>query len=582
MFNVPKPQQTGGGRGKVLPWLPRYAESIIYSLNWTDQNVWRTVVASQPVALLCRDKIVDTLASMEWRIEPKDPAKRQELRLKIKHYTDLFSQNKEQGVDFIDLVTHVMEDALDLPFGAGIELIREGDKPSGKLRDFVLLDGATLFPTNNRDFPVVQRVDGDTNYIVFPKHAINRVNYSLRREINWNGWAFPPPQKIWVAIQMLSKGDKYYWKLLIDTPEAGILDLLDMEKDSAEAWLESFRELLTGIDPFKVPVLYEHTKEAKYIPFSRPPTEIMYDKAISRYDALTAGGYGLSLSSIGLSSASNGGETLAGAIRQERNDRSRGIGLAKVKFKSFMDRCLPDDLEFKWVDPDDEQQVARGRAKLSLSTAYSSLINDRVLSHKEARADLINSGLLTATIPEEIPEEDVKALDEMKMNQGFQNGNLPFGKPPKRQNMLTATQPPSAGGQGEIRKSISAEDMFSTAVEKFLSDENVGVFDLDLTKFLNVVYDLVDEIYEENQRNLPFYSLSKYKSLSSDTRFSIWEDVRKYLVGLRDNFESKCLAVLENREDFPENVVEFLTGEIVKEFAGVLTKSINIRLEINN
>ena len=68
-------------------------------------------------------------------------------------------------------------------------------------------------------------------------------------------------------------------------------------------------------------------------------------------------GYGLTLSSIGIQVAASGGETLAGSIRGERLDRTRGYGVAKMKLKYFFDRMLPKEkLEFKWVDPDEDQE----------------------------------------------------------------------------------------------------------------------------------------------------------------------------------------------------------------------------------
>lgn len=568
MSNFPVPDLTGGGRGVTYPWLLRYTEPLLRTYSWTNQSVWRQVVQAQPVALLCREKIVDTLSSMEWRIEPKDPSERQELRLKIRHYTDLFLYNKEQDKDYVDLVTHVLEDALDLPFGCGVELIREGDKPSGKVVDYVLLDGATLYPTNNRQFPVVQRVNGLADYVIFPRHAINRLNYSMRREIEWNGWAFPPPQKIYMAINMISKGDDYYWKLLIDTPEAGLLDLIDMDKDSAEKWIEAFRDLMTGVDPYKVPVLYEHEKPAQYLSFTRPPQEIMFDKAISRYDSLTAGGYGLSLSSIGLSSASNGGETLAGSIRQERNDRTRGIGLAKRKFKFFIDRMLPNQLEFQFVDPDDEQQVARGRAKLSISTAHNNWINNHVLSPKEARADLINTGLLTVTIPEDLPEEDKKLFDEITES-----------KNQSRENMLTATQPPSAGGQGEIRAS-KIERAFSGLVEEYLSYGEDGSFALDTADFVEFVLEETAVIFEQQKQALPVWSLKRYKSLSHDKKELAWRGVRAFLINLRADFPAYCQRTLDNKEDLSDNIRELLMQNLIQDFTDVVGKSIKKSLEI--
>ena len=122
---------------------------------------------------------------------------------------------------------------------------------------------------------------------------------SPRPEIQREGWGMAPPEKIFFSLELLNRGDIYYANLLLDTPEAGILDLADMDGASAQEWIKQFRSLLGGIDPLKVPVLYEHEGDVKWIPFGRPPTELMFDRVTTKYAALVASGYGISLSEIG-------------------------------------------------------------------------------------------------------------------------------------------------------------------------------------------------------------------------------------------------------------------------------------------
>jgi len=99
--------------------------------------------------------------------------------------------------------------------------------------------------------------------------------------------------------------------------------------------------LLGGIDPLKVPVLYEHEGDVKWIPFGRPPTELMFDRVTTKYAALVASGYGISLSDIGFQSATSGGETLAGSIRQERRMKRTGFSRIKRKLYYFFNELLP-------------------------------------------------------------------------------------------------------------------------------------------------------------------------------------------------------------------------------------------------
>ena len=259
----------------------------------------------------------------------------------------------------------------------------------------------------NDDYPVGQSLKENlTKTVYFPWYSVNRMYMSPRNKIERKGWGMPPPEKIYLAIEMLNRGDKYYAQLLLDTPEAGILDLMDMEKESAEEWVKAFKDLMYGIDAFKVPILYEHTSEAKYIPFGRPPTEILFNQVTAKYAALTCAAYGVSPSDINFPSLGNGGETLAGSIRQERQTRRTGIARAKTKYRYFFDRLLPrDKLKFTWIDLDDEVSVALGRARLATSQAYMQLIDKRVITPKEARLQLIQDGLMSISMTEDIDQK---------------------------------------------------------------------------------------------------------------------------------------------------------------------------------
>lgn len=549
MANLPRPDIKEGKRGFTFPYIT-YQPEKYSSFSWTEQGIWREVVNQQPIAVLCRETIIEKISTIDWRIEPKDPTKRQELRTEIEYYERLFEQNN--GVDWISFIEWVLADALDLPFGSGVELVYRGDNPSKRLVDFTLLDGSTLFPTNNRDFPVVQRVPemDITDPVVFPDYAINRLYYSPRREFKWRGWGMSPPEKIYLALKMLVKGDQYYWKLLIDTPEAGILDLIDMEKESAEQWLDSLRSLMTGQDPLKVPVLYEHNTPAKFIPFGRPPSEILYDSTTMKYAAITCAGYGLSLGDIGVRISESGGNTLAGSIRDERNSNRKGIGFAKKKMGFFMNRMLPNSLSFSWIDPDEEQQVARGRAKLSSATAYNSLITNRVISPKEARQDYIASGLPSTTLPEDIPEEDMELFDELG------GGNE---KPPERQNMLTATQPPSSGGQGEVRMSLVdtvIEDSIMAFLNTTLNETTVSLPDGEFLEVVSSV-SLFNEQVIPTLLDLYDYQTEESLLIRADSD-DISKQVKKSVEAVSNNvasmlIEAKSLT-LDIQEDISDNL----------------------------
>jgi hypothetical protein len=155
------------------------------------------------------------------------------------------------------------------------------------------LDGGTLFPTLDTTYPYGQIVmEAVGAEVYFPKYAISRIYMSPKTEIKRKGWGMAPPEKIFLALQLIGRGDAYYANLLLDTPQVGILDLEDIDETS-KGMDKSWQGLLNGIDPFKIPVLYEHEKPATFINFTSPPADIMFDRAMLQYSALVASGYGM-------------------------------------------------------------------------------------------------------------------------------------------------------------------------------------------------------------------------------------------------------------------------------------------------
>lgn len=453
---MPKVKVTSPGtdrnKGQRSLDLPLYLDRIVPWFNtptWYEGGIWRKIVEAQPVATICRETLISNITTLDWKIEPKDSEKRDEFKSDIDYYEDFFDHTGE--FDFVELIEWIIKDYLDIPFGGAIEIGRQGDAPNGKIMWIEPLDGATLWPTMNSDWPVAQtllQLAGKTVY--FPWYAINRIYMSPRTEILMKGWGFTPPQKIYLALELINRGDNYYSSLLLDTPEAGILDLGDMSKSSAEEWVQSWRKMLKGIDPFKIPVLYEHENQVKFIPFQRSPSELMFDGAVSRYASIMAAGYGMTLSDIGFQSPSNGGNTLAGTIRNERISRRSGFGRTRRKVKLFFDKMLPESLFFKWIDLDDETSVAVGRARLATSTALGLLIDKGSITPDEARMQMIADGLINISIPEKMPAAAKAEIQANKPPNPFQQGNPTAERPA----MLGKPVAPSQGGYGEIKSEI--------------------------------------------------------------------------------------------------------------------------------
>jgi hypothetical protein len=427
------------GQRSFIPenYLTRYVPYWLQP-NWEEAKMWRRVVANQPIATICRETLLSYINSLDWKIEPRDSTQRDELKDEIDYYTKLFDSGG--GFDYLQVNEWVGKDLLDIPFGGIVELLRESE-PAGKVIDIIPIDGGLCFPTNNRDTPVGERSDSrplDIRY--FPYFSVSRIFMSPRTEIERTGWGMPPPERIYLAIALLCRGDKYYANLLLDTPPAGILDLIDMEEETAGKWLESWKSLLTGIDPYKIPVLYQHDKAAEFIPFTKSPSDIQFKDAIMQYAALCAAGYGLSLSDIGFQAVTSGGETLAGSIRQERRVKKSGQAIIKRKFITFRNKILPEYLIFKFIDSDEEQSVEAGRAALAYSTAAAQFIDKRIFTPEEMRLQAIANGIVTISVPEKIPDES----EFPPVSTGS----------PERPSMLGRPIAVTSGGQGEIRQSI--------------------------------------------------------------------------------------------------------------------------------
>lgn len=449
-----KPQLQPTGQRAAQP--PSYLTRIFPVWNvpqWQDANLWRALVRMQPVALVCRDTLISFLLGRDWQIRAKDPNQSETFKSDIDYYVELLETSG--GTDFDTKLDLLSQDILDTPFGGAFEVGRLGDLPDGRVAWIDHIDSATLFPTSDFNFPVAQRFEGIVHPpILFPRHSINRAMMTPRTEWRRKGWGMAPPEKIYLAIDLLYRGDRYYANLLLDTPEAGVLDLMDMEKESAFEWLESFKTLFTGVDAFKVPVLYEHDIPAKWIPFGRPPTDLIFDTVTFKYAQIVCAGYGLKISDIGLSEEQ--AKTLAGIIRAERQTRRTGLASLSTKVAGWLNRLLPHWLTFEWIEQDDESMIAKGRARLANFQAYGEAREKKMLHLEEIRAQIASDGLLSI----EIDPDNIAGLE-------LEDPSAATALPPRTDRDRV---PPSQGGEGELtfpRKSSLV--LFADTAEAMIS-----------------------------------------------------------------------------------------------------------------
>jgi len=458
ILNVPAPTKERNPRQKSIdvsdlfltrltpPW-SRPASLPAYT--------WRLWVLNQPVAIVCRETLIANLIALDWKITPVNSKYKEELEPTIKYYTKLFMKGGDYSglmLDFSGLVEWLVGDLLDTPFGGIAELGRKGGDENGRVQWIRPLDAGTMFPTMNQDFPVVQYYPSySTDIVTFRPWEVSRMYMSPHSYILREGWGMAPPEKVYFALDLLNRGDKYYANLLLDIPTAGVLDLGDMEKSAAEEWITAFRTFVNdNTTSFKIPVLYEHNNKTEFIPFVKEPNNIMFNQITSKYAALVSAAYGMSLSDIGLQTTTASGETLAGSIRQERRTRKTGFARVKAKTKAFFDHILPPTLEFNWIDYDDELNVALGKARLASSQAFKTFQDMGVISAQESRSQIIQDGLMSISLPDEIPP-DAKSAMEMQQELGL---NKPFGGKVggnAEPEMVADKKAPSSGGEGEVK-----------------------------------------------------------------------------------------------------------------------------------
>lgn len=412
---------------------PRLLPPYTHPVGWVEGWRWREFVKQQPVMGVCARVLIAQLSALPWNIVARDADETDKLRDEIEYHTDVL--NKAAGENFDIWLERGLQDLFTLPMGWNSEV---GYFKDGTLAWVDNLDGATLAPTFDPEYPLVQIVPGAIKAVLYPKESVSRAYLMPRPELERRGWGMAPPEAVYLAVKMLLQGDRYYWSFVVDTPEAGLLDLMDMSRESAEKWLLQWTNLMQGADPYKIGVLYEHTKEARFIPFQRPPSETMMGETMAWYAAVVSAGYGISLSEVGLGR----NETLAGSIREDRRSKKTGFGQAVEKVIAHLDPILPKHLRFTMENRDDEALTNLGRARSTSFTAMRQAIESGIMDAPSALAQLKMDGLLDAA---------AKLGTPPVAQGGPNNSNKRFRKDEKNDDL---DRPEDQGGHGQVKASV--------------------------------------------------------------------------------------------------------------------------------
>lgn len=425
--------------------------------QWQQANQWRWFVYNQPIAMLCRARLINYLLGLPWEITAKDPDEKDKVEEDARYYSAWVLRNFDLVLD------KLWQDALDLPVGGVVEIVRwpagvkpviqEGeeeykvtrDHPKGHPFRLVNLDGATVFPTYEPDIPLAQRIPELDRVVYFTENDIGRIGIQPRTEMRLNGYFKAPPEQIYLAMQMVNDTDHYYHDLVKEVPPVGILDLTDMQEHQAKDWVGSVRSLFEGNDPFKIPVLYDHEKPAVFIPFGKSPQELLFDTASLRYARIVAGSYGLTLGNLGLEPK---GETLAGSIRDDMQ-ASQGYGYVIEKTKNLLDaEVLPPYLEWSPKIQDFEKLTGKGRAFLVVAQALKAAKEIGAIKPSEVQAQLVRDGFITV----EVEEPDDEKIAEEAMAKQLPFGGKPGANGKDAAKQLTDKVPAAEGGFGDVKK----------------------------------------------------------------------------------------------------------------------------------
>jgi len=545
IVQVPEPTKEAGQRSinQEDIYLTRFVYPWVRPSQVTADQ-WRWWVFNEPIAMICRETLIANVLALDWKITPRKSELRDELDASVRYYTKLLERggNYYSGFDYTSLIEWTLTDLQDLPFGTAAEIGRQGNQPGGRVLWVKPLDGGTLYPTLNKDYPVVQYYR-TYEPVLFPDYSIVRSYMSPRPELLEEGWGLAPPAKVYFAMLMLYHGDKYYANMLLDTPPVGVFDLMDVTWDSAERWVESFRSFYmgSGDSSFKIPVLAEHTSEAKFISFGKNPNDIMFDRITLKYAAIVAAAYGMSLSDIGLQATSASGQTLAGSIRDERKTKRTGFARIKKKIKYFFESFLPNTLQFNFIDLDDEINAGVGRARLATITALSQAQDKGVISAEEHRLILLGDGLFGATSLPEKPPANAKEVQSTS----------PFQKSPERPGSLGRPEAATAGGQGEVKLST-------------VSIERSKNFESHLKQFTMDLVNGVGQVFNDTKAGLSDDELYLVRSMVDSSLFgeedslgllnvikSLWENKRWFKVtssGLEEELKSLVSEVVDEEQ----------------------------------
>ena len=377
---------------------------------------WR-LISREPVNKMAQQFIKRELAALDFEIvsERHDDPRVGEYKAR---WDDIF----EDGDGFYLWLFRILDDTMTLTFGGGSEISRSDDR-----LDWVQhVDAATLLPTYDKRQPYVQvNPDNWVDRIYFRKGDLARLRYGPRPEIHYKEWQLSPTEEALLPIEALSKIYLYYMQELTDTPAMGILDVMDMTYEEVTKWSKDFREMMQGSDPLKIPILYEHTVPAKWIPFNRSPADLNIPDLFKRFAEILLGKYGLSIGDLRLFEHES---TKAGErVSQMVTERS-GVGYWAALIAKHITRLLPSGLTFKFKQPRPEREKIVAERKLTQLAMLQAAAGQKQLISVE---DAVEEATALEIFNTQVTPKEEKEQEDIFGPMGGQDGGKPpqFGNP---------------------------------------------------------------------------------------------------------------------------------------------------------
>ena len=388
------------------PYLNLQSSFYLGGQSYLGAKPWRRVLYSSPTVWACVKVLNDQLVALPWRVTTKDKSERHRKRDKIDYYTEEVI-GKFNGENYDVGTMRCNRDVLTIPVGGNCEVVyKTSGKWAGEVDRVENIDGGTLTPTGDHNFPLIQRDPNDfRRYVIFQRDEVRRILMNPRPEYNLAGYQQSPLEMCYLAIDAIAKGDFYYLNLLTDTPSAGILDFADWSKDEAIAWAKSWQELLTGNDALKIPMVYDHEKPISWIPFGVPPEQMMLPQILAKYTKLVHACYGLYDQDTGLSEQAPTGGREANLERRSWHRFNAVVAL----WENFWNSILPEDLVFAYEEVNIEETERLARAQVAKANALGILARiPGALGTKELRREISETGLIETYIDtESIPDDAI-------------------------------------------------------------------------------------------------------------------------------------------------------------------------------